>query len=182
MMASYYGHHKCVKLLVQAGAEVNYSDIYGSTAIMRAVLHGHKEVILDLLQADADLTAKGKDGKTVADHTNDNEIKNLLRKWGQKRRAGSRALRHEEEQKEQELAEQREEARLKREIEAKEKEKEKEREKEKEKEEERQITQLVDAMHLALSGSDLPNIPYARLSIWTGTNEYKYTLICTSIS
>ena len=36
MRASYNGHHLCLKELIQAGANVNQSDLHGNTALIKA--------------------------------------------------------------------------------------------------------------------------------------------------
>ena len=55
-----------VKILVDAGADLNVRDEDGSTALMCAAEHGYMEMVKYLMsQPDADLSAKDNDGLTA---------------------------------------------------------------------------------------------------------------------
>ncbi len=53
MIASAYGYHDVVAILVHAGADVNAKGRIGNTALIVAVQNGHAEVARQLLDAEA---------------------------------------------------------------------------------------------------------------------------------
>jgi ankyrin repeat protein len=53
-----FGHEECVKLLLNAGAEVESRSKYGITALMIACFHGHEGVAGSLLGHGADVEAR----------------------------------------------------------------------------------------------------------------------------
>lgn len=61
------------------GGDVNAADAEGKTALMHTVAAGDMEFIAYLLFKNADTTIKDKAGKTAADYTTDNDIKQLLK-------------------------------------------------------------------------------------------------------
>ena len=66
MLAVSHGRLDMVKLLVDAGADLNIRDEDGSTALMCAAEHGYMEMVKYLMaHPDADLTAKDNDGLTA---------------------------------------------------------------------------------------------------------------------
>jgi hypothetical protein len=66
MLAVSHGRLDMVKLLVDAGADLNVRDEDGSTALMCAAEHGYMEMVKYLMaQQDSDLTAKDNDGLTA---------------------------------------------------------------------------------------------------------------------
>jgi uncharacterized protein len=77
MFAAEYGRIEIVKILLQAGADVNRQDVSmvssirggneGETAMMKACAKGHREIVRMLLEAGADVNAVGEDGKTALD-------------------------------------------------------------------------------------------------------------------
>ena len=70
-----------VKILIQAGGEVNQQDRKGATPLHRASECGHVKVITALLAAGADKTIKNEDGKTphdVAKEYGKQDCKNAL--------------------------------------------------------------------------------------------------------
>jgi serine/threonine-protein phosphatase 6 regulatory ankyrin repeat subunit B len=55
-----------VNILLKEGAEVNVrEDLFGSTALMNAVLSGDLDTVKVLLDKNADINVKDKDGKTA---------------------------------------------------------------------------------------------------------------------
>ncbi|XP_034252516.1 KN motif and ankyrin repeat domain-containing protein 2 [Thrips palmi] len=66
MLAVSHGRLDTVRLLLEAGADVNIQDEDGSTALMCAAEHGHLDIIKILLsQADCDVTVVDHDGSTA---------------------------------------------------------------------------------------------------------------------
>jgi ankyrin repeat protein len=53
MAASEYGHREIVKLLIEAGADVNAADWYGRTALGWALRGGHTDIVNLLKEAGA---------------------------------------------------------------------------------------------------------------------------------
>ena len=43
--ANINGHHKCVELLMKAGADVNIPDTKGLTALMHASVNGYRQCL-----------------------------------------------------------------------------------------------------------------------------------------
>jgi len=66
MLAASHGRLDMVRLLLEAGANVNVRDEDGSTALMCAAEHGHANILKYLLSLpDTDVTAKDNDGLTA---------------------------------------------------------------------------------------------------------------------
>lgn len=66
MLAVSHGRLDTVRLLLEAGADVNIQDEDGSTALMCAAEHGHLEIVKLLLsQADCDVAVVDHDGSTA---------------------------------------------------------------------------------------------------------------------
>lgn len=63
------GDLEMVRALVQAGADVNFADEYGITALMNSVSGGHVELVKYLLDAGADARARDAEGYTALLHT-----------------------------------------------------------------------------------------------------------------
>ncbi len=59
------GYPTLVKLLLDAGANINHQDKDGQTALMWATLYEHTEVVKLLLDAGANVNHQNKDGQTV---------------------------------------------------------------------------------------------------------------------
>ena len=55
MAASKEGHLKCVQALIEAGADVNYVDKDGDTALMAAASEGHTEIVKLLVEKGANV-------------------------------------------------------------------------------------------------------------------------------
>eukprot|EP00316_Scyphosphaera_apsteinii_P021364 CAMPEP_0119338726 /NCGR_PEP_ID=MMETSP1333-20130426/96754_1 /TAXON_ID=418940 /ORGANISM="Scyphosphaera apsteinii, Strain RCC1455" /LENGTH=172 /DNA_ID=CAMNT_0007350083 /DNA_START=113 /DNA_END=631 /DNA_ORIENTATION=- len=72
-VACMHGHAKCLKLLVNKGADVNQPSRYGVTPLMAAAYGGPSELcttqecVLVLLNANADIKCTDMYGKTAAD-------------------------------------------------------------------------------------------------------------------
>ena len=85
MEASYEGHLKVIKYLIENGkVNVNSKDDDGWTALMRASWRGYSEILQYLIEIGADINIKNNDGKTALDLADNEEIKEILRKAGYK--------------------------------------------------------------------------------------------------
>jgi len=58
------GDHDEARSLIEAGADVNYSDGFGNTALFYSALRSHIDVMRTLLAAQADVNATNIDGST----------------------------------------------------------------------------------------------------------------------
>nr|CAD7432036.1 unnamed protein product [Timema monikensis] len=68
MLAVSHGRLDTVKLLIEAGADINIHDEDGSTALMCAAEHGHIDIVKQLLShPDCDVTFTDCDGTTALD-------------------------------------------------------------------------------------------------------------------
>ncbi|KAL1492603.1 hypothetical protein ABEB36_010840 [Hypothenemus hampei] len=66
MLAVSHGHLDMVKMLLEAGADINIQDEDGSTALMCAAEHGHIEIVKHFLsQPDCDSSITDVDGSTA---------------------------------------------------------------------------------------------------------------------
>ena len=57
MQAASYGHENNVAYLLKKGAQVNYADHQGATALYCAARRGNARIVTDLLQAGATINA-----------------------------------------------------------------------------------------------------------------------------
>jgi hypothetical protein len=67
MMAANGGQEEAVRMLVEAGAEVNAKDKHGNSPVMFAAQHGHDNIVRLLLDRGADRSVRGTHGKSAAD-------------------------------------------------------------------------------------------------------------------
>ena len=70
-------------MLLNSGADPNMTGRYGWTAIMKAVVHGHFEVVEELMAKGADPNKKNDSGTTalsIAETLEKTEMIKLLRK------------------------------------------------------------------------------------------------------
>jgi hypothetical protein len=74
------GNVEVVKRLLSAGAEVNVRDDFGETPLHDAALRGNVEVVKHLLSAGANPNIQDQDGDTALDVTDDEEVRELLRR------------------------------------------------------------------------------------------------------
>ena len=58
------GHEKCVETLLEAGTNVNSTDVYGNTPIIESATFYHVECLMLLLKAGADVNIRNKGGET----------------------------------------------------------------------------------------------------------------------
>jgi ankyrin repeat protein len=76
-----------VKLLIEAGANVNAKNIYGNTALIYASFAGQLKLIKYLISVGADINIKNNTGNNVlmiASNYNNKKLLNLLKKYGAK--------------------------------------------------------------------------------------------------
>ena len=65
-LAAKYGHNEMVKILIEAGADLNVQELKsGRSALIEAVLEGHLSVVETLVEEGANLELRGEDGLTV---------------------------------------------------------------------------------------------------------------------
>jgi len=65
VVASKYGYTEIVKLLLEAGADVNVKNKDGETALMKASYNGYTEIVKMLIDAGADVNIKDRYGTTA---------------------------------------------------------------------------------------------------------------------
>jgi len=63
--AAFMGNSEAAKILIKAGADVNYKNADGSTALHTAAAFGKKEVALILIESGTDLNIKNNEGSTA---------------------------------------------------------------------------------------------------------------------
>ena len=63
------------------GADINYTDEGGFTALSSAAINGNRDVVLFLISRGADPTIKNQDGKTALQETQDSEIRKSLQAY-----------------------------------------------------------------------------------------------------
>jgi ankyrin repeat protein len=59
------GNKEAARVLIEAGADVNYKDSYGVTALMFAAISGSSEIMQRLIEKGADVNVKDVDGRTA---------------------------------------------------------------------------------------------------------------------
>ena len=90
--AAFKGHTECVKLLIEAKADVNKANEYGYTPLYWAALLGHTECVKLLIDAGADVNKKVNNwGHTPLHVAKTEEIKRLLREAAEKKPATEQA-------------------------------------------------------------------------------------------
>jgi ankyrin repeat protein len=86
-IASFYGYINIVKLLIEAGADVNAKDLQGDSALMWASYNSQLDIIKLLIEAGTDVNAKDIYGNTTLECAYRNgykEIVDLLKIYGAK--------------------------------------------------------------------------------------------------
>jgi hypothetical protein len=79
MMAANGGQEEAVRMLLEAGAEVDALDNHGNSPIMFAAQHGHDRIVRLLLDKGADRSVRGTHGKTAADIARQNGHESTVR-------------------------------------------------------------------------------------------------------
>lgn len=77
-LAAFEGHDALIKVLVDAGAEINALTDDNRTPLFQAAFKNHKTCVEALLEHGADAGVKNAEEKTAADVTTDEDIKALL--------------------------------------------------------------------------------------------------------
>lgn len=75
------GNLKCIRILVNLGAEVNMVDVVGQTPLHLSVIAGNLAVTKFLLRNGANPDVKDKDGNTPVDFTDDFDLIEMLIKY-----------------------------------------------------------------------------------------------------
>ena len=80
LLASECGQQAAMRVLIEAGADVNAKDkLFGMTPLMYACEKRNAEAVQMLIAAGADVNAKDEDGRTALDMTRKSEIRDLLK-------------------------------------------------------------------------------------------------------
>ena len=70
------GHERCLNALIKTGADVNYANTEGSTALMAAAFFGHDKYVAAFIQAGADVNLKDIYGETSSTKLNPKVVHN----------------------------------------------------------------------------------------------------------
>lgn len=84
MSAAFNGNADMARLLMQKGARVDERDNTGTTALMLATVNGKAAMVKLLIEKGADVNARNKEGRSVMDHTEGLDCRNLLEAAGAK--------------------------------------------------------------------------------------------------
>ena len=83
VFATYRGRLEIVKILIEAGAQINLTDSHGDTALHEAVFRKHMDIVKLLLENGADINIHGGEGKTAllyaVEHNDPDLVKTLLK-------------------------------------------------------------------------------------------------------
>jgi len=83
IVAADFGDLELVKLILSKKNNIDSINVYGESALIRASLRGHKEVVKYLINQGADKNIKDKSGKTALDWAVENkfdDVRELLLK------------------------------------------------------------------------------------------------------
>jgi len=73
------GHDRCVRVMLDSGAEVDAINSTGLTALHLAARNGHIDVITTLLKHDANVDATDESGWTALHHAANNDYEAIVR-------------------------------------------------------------------------------------------------------
>ena len=73
---------KILRMLIEAGADLNAKDDSGETALMYAAYYDDPEAVEVLLKAGAETDIKDEDGKTAYDMIEDQSIRDIFHRYG----------------------------------------------------------------------------------------------------
>ncbi|KAH8389317.1 hypothetical protein KR215_000249, partial [Drosophila sulfurigaster] len=77
--AADFGQLKMIKFLVDIGADVNSEDKYNITPLLAAILEGHTDCVVFLLEKGANSQGITPNGQSYVDAAEKDEIKKLLK-------------------------------------------------------------------------------------------------------
>ncbi len=78
-MSAEKGHDRCVRVMLDSGADVDAVNSTGLTALHLAARNGHVDVIKTLLKQDANIDATDESGWTALHHAADNDCEAVVR-------------------------------------------------------------------------------------------------------
>ncbi len=84
-MSAEKGHEKCIRVLLDSGADIDAVNGTGLTALHLAARNGHIDVMKTLLKHDAYVDATDESGWTALHHAANNDceaVVRLLTNWG----------------------------------------------------------------------------------------------------
>ncbi|GIY29204.1 oxysterol-binding protein-related protein 1 [Caerostris extrusa] len=77
--ASYFGHEKIARLLIELGADINVVNDTGDTPLHKAAYTSREEIVLLLLSNNADVFIRNSEGQTARDISENEDCAKLLK-------------------------------------------------------------------------------------------------------